>query len=91
MVSKKRFEVEIISVCVIDIDCDVLDTVDDEWRKTFYGLSTEKAVAEHIASNLLRGARLSLLDGFADQPDSHAKLDNVQTIFGRTTAYGEVP
>ena len=58
----------------LDLDQDVIDAVDEEWRSSFYDLHTPEDIAEHIGRNLLRGVRLSMLDGWADQPDTNANL-----------------
>lgn len=47
---------------------------DDEWRTQFYEIYTLEDLAEHLAWNLgFNRGRLSMLDGFADRPDSDAK------------------
>ena len=43
-------------------------------REVVSNLRTPESIAEHIACNLIRGARLSMLDGWADQPDGNAKM-----------------
>lgn len=60
----------------IEIDNDVIDSVDDEWREMFYSsLTTPLKIAEHIAFNIIvNDAELSMLDGFANFPDSDAKI-----------------
>jgi hypothetical protein len=58
----------------IEINSDVIDSVDDEWRETFYSsLTTPQKIADHIAFNMVvNDAKLSMLDGFANFPDSYA-------------------
>lgn len=59
---------------IVKIHPDVIAQVDDEWREMFYDLNTESDIVDHIAYNLLRGNRLSQLDGFANLPDDYAEL-----------------
>ena len=70
----RRFRISFEVYADLDLDDAVIDVVDDEWREHLYNLRTPEQIAEHIAGNLLTGARLSILDGWADQPDSHAQL-----------------
>ena len=59
----------------IEIDNDVIDSVDDEWREMFYDLTTPQEIAEHIAFNLIvNNATLSMLDGFANFTDDYANI-----------------
>jgi len=59
----------------IDVDQSLLDAVlTDEWRGRFYNLIEPSEVASHLAFNILGGHRVSLLDGFADQPDDAAEI-----------------
>lgn len=60
-----------------DIDDAVYAVVDDEWRSVFYDLNTKDEIADHIAFNLLRGRTLSQLDGWANMPDSMARLIDI--------------
>ena len=66
------FDIEMVVTATIELDDAVIDVVDDEWRAGLYNLHTPEEIAEHIACNLVRGARLSMLDGWADQPDRNA-------------------
>lgn len=69
----RRFHIDLS--CIVEVDADVIDGVDAEWRKRFYDLDTPEEVAQHIAFNLLaNGARLSQLDGFADRHDDAAAI-----------------
>lgn len=74
--SKRRFRV--ILHCddiVIELDERVIDVVDDEWRNHLYQLTTPEEIAAHVAYNLVVNKwRLSTLDGWADQPDSNARI-----------------
>jgi len=71
---KHKFEVTFTVTAKIELDDDVITAVDSEWRSQFYNLDSINDIAEHIAYNLLRGASLSRLDGWADQPDTNARL-----------------
>jgi len=78
---KRRFKLhfgiygEPVDVAEIELDDAVIDVVDDEWRSVFYNLRTPQAIAEHIGFNLIvNRARLSMLDGWADQPDENARV-----------------
>lgn len=70
----KRYLIEWRVYSEIEIDESLLPN--DEWRSTFYGdIDTLEKTAEHIGYNMVANdAVLSKLDGFADQPDSKAKL-----------------
>ena len=83
--TKQRFIIQTTGWCVIDVDQTVIDAVDDEWRSCFYNLNTPKEIAAHIGSNLIRGLRLSQLDGWADQSDESAEI--VDSVDWDTTAY----
>lgn len=76
---KRRFELhfsmydEYVDSAVIELDDAVIEAVDDEWRSVFYNLHTPERVAAHVGFNLIvNHARLSMLDGWADQPDTNA-------------------
>lgn len=51
----------------------------DEWRAVHYDLRTREDVAGHLAFNLMRGAELSSLDGFADQDPKRVKLIEIMS------------
>lgn len=71
--SKRRFRIEFSGEAVIELDDAVIDIVDDEWRAVLYNLHTVEDIAEHIGYNLvINNALLSMLDGWADQPDGNA-------------------
>jgi hypothetical protein len=59
---------------VIELDEKVISVVDDVWRSQLYDLHTSEEIAAHIAANLVKGFRLSRLDGWADQPDENARI-----------------
>lgn len=73
--STRIFRVELNVVVELFLDDQVIDTVDDDWRKTFYLLRTPEQIAEHIAYNLvINKSSLSQLDGWADQPNDNAQV-----------------
>jgi hypothetical protein len=72
---KKTFRVrfDCDGYAVIELDDAVIEAVDDEFRRYLYPLYTAEDVARHVCANLvLNNARLSQLDGWADQSDSNA-------------------
>jgi hypothetical protein len=59
----------------IELDQAVIDAVDDNWREMFYDIHTPEEIAAHIAYNMvINNLKLSQLDGWADQPNSNAKI-----------------
>lgn len=62
-------------IAVLDIDDNVINVVDEEWKKTFYDFEDTTEIILHIATNLLAGNSLSGMDGWADQPDTNAYLN----------------
>ena len=75
--SKIKFEVELEGTATIEIDDAVLNAVDESFRKNIYNLKTTNEIMEHLAYNLIINQfRLSSLDGWADQPDSNAKVSD---------------
>jgi hypothetical protein len=72
--SKRRFSITFEVKAEIELDDRVIDVVDDEWRASLYDLHTPEDIAEMIGRCLVKGWRLSSLDGWADQPDSNAIL-----------------
>src|SRR5258706_1482596 len=58
----------------IEVDDDVINVVDDAWRKELYDLETPEEIIEMIARCMLQGADLSSLDGWANQPDKNARI-----------------
>ena len=72
---KRKFEIEITGTVEMELDDRVIDVVNDEWRSYLYNLRTPEEIAEHIAFNLVANSgRLSMLDGWADQPDQNARI-----------------
>lgn len=73
--AKQRFNVKLMADAIIELDDAVIAAVDNDWRDQFYNLVTSQQVAKHVAYNLIvNNAKLSQLDGWADQPDENAKL-----------------
>jgi hypothetical protein len=77
----RTFEVEfsrygiIIDSATIQLDNAVIDAVDDSWREMLYSLYTPEDIARHIAYNMvINRLDLSQLDGWADQPNSNARM-----------------
>lgn len=58
----------------VEVDDAVFDVVDDEWQENFYKMDSKDDILLMIASNLVTGSRLSMLDGWGDQPDENAVL-----------------
>lgn len=59
----------------IDIEDDVIaGAMTQEFKSHHYDFRTQQDVAEHIAVNLIQGARLDQLDGFADRKESEASI-----------------
>ena len=69
-----KFRITYTVYADLQLDQHVIDAVDDEWRSSFYNLHTPEDIAKHIGRNLIRNARLSMLDGWADQADTSASL-----------------
>ncbi len=77
---KRKFEITFNGIAYIELDDQVIDVVDDEWRSHLYNLRTPEEIAEHIAYNLIfNNGSLSILDGWADQPDENAKYRDMET------------
>ena len=72
---KRRFEIRLDGLVEIELDDRVIDVVDDDWRASLYSLHTPEQIAEHIAYNMVINKwGLSVLDGWADQPDENARV-----------------
>lgn len=75
-VRRRRFYVR--ADIEIEIDQRVIDVaLAPEWRASFYDLKTEREVVEHIAFNLVQDRRLTSLDGWADQDDGMARIEEI--------------
>jgi hypothetical protein len=70
--SKRTFVVRFDGEYAVDLDQALIDAIDDEWRKTFYGdVRTPEDIAKHIAfACVVRGFRFSQLDGFNGLPEA---------------------
>ena len=72
--SKRKFRLEFEGSAIVEIDDAVFSAVDDEWRKQLYDLD-DLGIAEMVGRCLsVQGMRLSSLDGWADQPNSNARV-----------------
>jgi len=65
---KVVFEVEV----EIELDDKIFEEVDDSFREHIYNLTSDDDIVEHITTNLISGASLSNLDGWANLSDSEA-------------------
>ena len=76
MTNKRRiFEVEFRGTMVVELADEVIDAVNDDFRKELYPLHSATQIAEHVAYNLgFNQWPLSAMDGWANQPDSNARL-----------------
>jgi len=70
----RKFKITYTKAIIVELANEVIDTVDDEWRDSLYNLHTPEEIAIMVGLNLDRGYRLSMLDGWADQPDSNAEI-----------------
>ena len=78
----RKFVVSWQTEVLIELDDEVIDRVDDEWRASLYNLHGANEIAEHIAANIvLNKWGLSDLDGWADMKDSAAKIVDEDTFF----------
>jgi hypothetical protein len=72
---KRKFRLEFSGAAIIELDQAVIDVVDDEWRKDLYNLRTPEQIAEMVGRCMVcNGWRLSAMDGWADQPDTNARI-----------------
>lgn len=79
----RRFRVRI--GVTIDVDQRLIDVaMDPEWQERFYALATSEGIAEHLAYNLVQNRRLTSLDGFADQEDDMARVEEIEVDEGDT-------
>jgi len=70
----RKFKIIYTKEIIVELADEVIDTVDDEWRNELYNLRTPEEIAIMVGLNLDRGCRLSMLDGWADQPDNNAEI-----------------
>lgn len=71
---KRVFEFRFYTEGKVELDDQVIDAVDDNFRKHIYDLETVEDVVEMIVRNMIKGADLSQLDGWANQPNKNAKI-----------------
>lgn len=76
---KRRFLVSALIEITIEEHL-LTDVLTDEWRQTFYALTTAEDVAGHLAYNLIQGRRIGSLDGFADQSEDAARIIEIDTV-----------
>ena len=74
----RTYRLRIDGWATIELDKQVIDVVDDEWREYLYQLDTPEEIAAHVGYNLvINGIPLSMMDGWADQPDTNARIVDV--------------
>ena len=79
--NKRKFRIIFSGEAEIELDDAVIAVVDDEWRSYLYNLKTPEEIASHIGYNFIfNNARLSMLDGWADQPDSNVKYEGLDDL-----------
>jgi len=89
--AKRKFNLSWTVECEIELDDEVIDQVDDEWRKHLYPLETPEQIAEHIAYNLVMNQwGLSMLDGWANLEDSQARVTHLDTFWWNSEETKEV-
>ena len=72
--TKRRFKVRVHLEAVMEVDQQVFDVVDDEWREYLYPLYTVEDIASHVCGVILaRNWPLSHLNGWADLPDEYVQ------------------
>lgn len=73
--AKHQFRLRFEAEAVIELDDAVIDAVTDEWRSMFYQLHSPEQIARHVGYNLvINNAGLDQLEGWADQPESNARI-----------------
>lgn len=70
----KTYFVTYIVEVEIDIDDDVINAVNEEWRSKFYNLKTKNDIIDYITRNLLGKTPLNKLDGWADKSNIQALI-----------------
>lgn len=78
---KRKFEVTFelddleISDGIIELDQQVFDNVDDEWRKDIYNIGGDDKIAAFIGYHLcVRNLQLDEIDGFANLENNLANV-----------------
>ena len=91
--SKRKFYLEFVGSATIELDDAVIDAVDDEWRESLYNLHTPEEIAEMVGRCMVcMHWPLSQLDGWADQPNSNARIiqdANWETVEVREITKGD--
>ena len=60
---------------VVKINQQCFDNVDDDWREYFYPLYSDESIVKHIVWNMINnGLTLPRMDGWANLPESYAKI-----------------
>lgn len=75
---RRKFKVTATIEAEVILSQKVFDNVDDEFREMIYDLTTDEEIAEHVCYNLVRGAHLSGLDGFANLEDFDGYATNIE-------------
>jgi hypothetical protein len=86
---RRHFLVEM----TVSVELEVAETVfeqvlTDEWRGQFYPLHSRDDLVEHLAFNLLKGHRLSMLDGFANLADDLVVMSSADWDVGSCVEEG---
>jgi hypothetical protein len=77
--AKMHFEIELIGHMTLELDEAVIQAVNDEWRKQLFNLKNPDEIARFIARLMaVEQLTLSQIEGWADQPDSNAKIFDVE-------------
>lgn len=73
-----------VDYALVELDQELFDVVDDDWRSQLYDYHTDEEIANHIAYNLIiNRIRLKQMDGWADKDNSLAvviKWPNLDTF-----------
>jgi hypothetical protein len=74
---RRKFKVVFSLEVEIEVDDDVVDdALSSSFKEFHYDFKDASDVAEHLAFNLVRGSRLSNLDGFAHWKDDKATMSS---------------
>jgi len=74
--ARRRYAITVTIRAEMEFDDAVFAQVDEDWRRQFYrNVRTPDDVAEHVGGAMIKlHSELSGLDGFADLPDSAARI-----------------
>ena len=73
--SKRVFDIEFSGTATVELDDDVINAVDADWRSSLYDLHGAEEIARHVGYNLvINGIHLSSMDGWADQDNDKARI-----------------